>query len=178
MKKKKGCLITSIVIFGLFAFGLIFGISQIMKDPEAYNSSSEAPKIDMILDASQYSRITFEELTDLLGEPSNTENWNYNGNDVVTYTYKNDSTYEFMMIDDQIVRFTILYDEPQELKTAAYVFPMYGITPSDNLKQIKTGSSVLKYHMVSDKIAEVFVPEVKDDSFDMIKFTYNLNYFD
>jgi len=181
--KKKGCLAASIII-GLFAFGLVFGIVQMMKDPDAYNTSNEVQDVDLIVDASQFSRITSAELVNVLGEPNNIENWNYKiteskSYDAVTYTYQNDQVYEFMLIDDQVVRFTIdSSSAPINFKNEGEIFPMFGITPSENLKKIQTAPSIIRYHLVSNKIAEVWIPDVKDESFGMIKFTYNLNYFD
>lgn len=187
MKKKKGCLVTVLIVIGLFSFGLIFGITQIIKNPEKYTTSSNTvSKVDMIIDVTQFSRITEDELIKIMGKPSDIEKWNYKISETrqyptITYTYnKNKMTYEFIIIEGKVVRFTINSEDAKiPFKNNQEVFPMFGITPSDNLKKIVDTGYAFRYHLVSDKIAEVLVLDIdkENKSFGIIKFTYNLNYF-
>lgn len=63
MNKKKGCLLPVFIIIGLFTFGLIFGISKIISNPENYsNVNKEQFKISMLIDANKFSRISPNEL--------------------------------------------------------------------------------------------------------------------
>lgn len=58
-----------------------------------------------IIDTTQFSRISSEELKSILGEPESIDEWTYEGYPTTTYTY-NSGNDEFMIIDDAVVRFT------------------------------------------------------------------------
>ena len=81
-------------------------------------SSEEIP---VILDADAYSRISSEQLVELLGEPKSTEDWN-NENSKGTfqmqlYTYDLDGMYaEFILYENTVVKIRCFATEPWEIK--------------------------------------------------------------
>ncbi|MEI8200548.1 MAG: hypothetical protein WCG21_10830 [Eubacteriales bacterium] len=127
-----------------------------------------------IVDATQFSRITSEELKSILGEPESVDEWTYEGYPTITYTYNSDND-EFMIIDDAVVRFThygkTVYNSNSE------IFTLFGIMPSKEIVKAADTGTALRYHNVSDKIADVWILDIEDKTFDIIKITYNLNYF-
>lgn len=44
-KVRKGCLVPSLVFIGLIGFGLIFGLMQVIENPEQYSKKSELGKV-------------------------------------------------------------------------------------------------------------------------------------
>lgn len=127
-----------------------------------------------IIDATQFSRISSEELKSVLGEPESIDEWTYEGYPTTTYTY-NSGTDEFMVVDNTVVRFThygrTAYDAESD------IFHLFGITPGKGTAKVADTGATLRYHMVSDKIAEVWILGIEDKTFDIIKITYNLKYF-
>jgi len=107
MKKGKvGCL----VIVLIFIDALVFGISQVMKDPEKYQKSEKT--VDIIFDASSVSRLSIEELISKMGEPSTKEDWMNKTSkgdfNVSTYNYDKECVhYEFIIAEDSVVRLSI-----------------------------------------------------------------------
>jgi len=180
MNKKKGCLLPVFIIIGLFTFGLIFGISKIVSNQEEYsNVNKEQSKVSMLIDANKFSRISPDELKKILGEPSNIEKWNNKtskGNiPMITYTYEN-GKYEFLIADNHVVRFN--YYGKQSFNNKNDLFTLFGITPSSNMKKITDTGSAIRYQLVSDKIADFWVIDIENKTFNSVKITYNLNYFD
>lgn len=142
-----------------------------------------------IIDANKYSGITSEELVKEMGEPEKIDEWNNTKSDgtkypVKTYIY-NSNKYEFLVADNKVIRLSVYSDkymtgegEDFNLNSKEDIFPMLGIEPSDNLTNVVDNNVALRYQMVSDKIADVWLPEVKDKSFSMVKITYDLRYFE
>lgn len=172
-----------LLVFGfLFLFGLIFGITQMIQNPEKYSTTNnnEESSVKTLIDSSQFSRISISELIEIMEEPDNIEKWNYkspNGNeyDAITYSY---GDYEFLIIDGSVVRFN--FYGKQTFKTENDLFSLFGIKPSENIKKVVDNNLTLKYHLVSNKIAEFLITNINKEnkSFDTVKITYNLNYFD
>jgi len=133
-------------------------------------SASVAP----IIDATQFSRISSEELKSILGEPESADEWTYETYPTTTYTY-NSGNDEFMIIDDAVVRFT--HYGKTAYKSNGEIFTLFGITPSEETVKAADTGVVLRYRLVSDKIADVWILDIEEKTFDIIKITYNLKYF-
>ena len=146
---------------------------------------------NVIIDANQFSRITPEKLFSIIGNPSDTDKWNYKSSNgttykATTYTYDKKVCYEFLVIDNTVVRFTFnseKYNDPNgksvKFNDKNDLLPMFGITPSSEIKNISDTGVALRYQLVSDKIADFWVVGIdkENKSFDTVKITYNLNYF-
>lgn len=46
------------------------------------------------------------------------------------------------------------------------------------MKKIADTDSTIRYQLVSDKIADFWVIDIENKTFNSVKITYNLNYFD
>lgn len=64
-KRKYGCLMTAI-IFGMFSFSLIYGIFQILKDPDKYNTKTPAKNNENMLADMGVSEDEFKEIENIL----------------------------------------------------------------------------------------------------------------
>lgn len=147
-------------------------------------------KKDVVVDADQFSKITSEELIDKLGEPEKVEKWNNTKGDgskyeVNTYYY-NSGKYEFLVSDDSVIRFTVYSDKAMGVSENGFkytneddIFKMFGIETSSNLNKVIDNNVALRYQLVSDKVADVWIPAIeKNKTFDIIKITYDLRYFE
>lgn len=146
-----------------------------------YGCTSQAnSNVETIIDVTQYSRITPEKLVELVGKPKEIEENNFNsanGNiyPMVTYYYDTIGECEFLIIDNAVVRLNI-YKEMQYTNEKD-VFKMLGISTTNNTKKIADTGVALRYSPVSDKVADLWITNIKDKKFDIIKVTYDLRYF-
>lgn len=176
----------------LIALALIFMLVGCGSTATSKNSVVATPvATNAIIDANQFSSITPENLISIMGTPSSIDKWDYkspNGTTykAITYSYNKKVCYEFLVIDNSVVRFnfnsekfndnngkSIKFNDKKEL------LPMFGITPSSDIKNISDTGVALRYQLVSDKIADFWVVDIdkENKSFDTVKITYNLNYF-
>ncbi|GFN35823.1 hypothetical protein [Tepidimicrobium xylanilyticum] len=178
-KKPKGCLYIAIAFFVIVLLGaIIASISD--------NSSEQAIKEeDIIIDVSQFSRISPEQLIEIMGEPDSKQEWNYkssNGNTYPTITYVyNNGDYEFLIIDGKVVEFNIYSSENNIMKytNEASIFPMFGITPADTMLKVADTGSALRYESVTDKIDDFWIPILnpEEGTIDAVKIIYDRTYF-
>ena len=175
----------------LLAIGLIFTLLGCGSASTTKESTYKDVVTEVIIGANQFSRITPEDLISIMGKTSDIDKWNYtspNGQvyEATTYTYNNGVCYEFIVIDNSVVRFTFHSEKYNGVNGKSIKFndtndllPMFGITPSNSIKKVADTGVALKYHLVSDKIAEFWVVDIDkaNKSFDTAKITYNLNYF-
>lgn len=169
----------------ILCFGLITLFITACTNP----TSTKETAIEPIMNANQFSTISKIELGNILGEAKITEDWNYsspNGNSYKTttcgYDIRDGLYAEFMIIDDSVVRCTIYtnwYSDPVDLGVGLdkELLEMFDIVPNDNLKVIANTNSALRYRPVSDTVAEFWALS-SDDKIDMVKITFNLNYFE
>lgn len=172
----------------LLTFVLALGLMSCGKSSS--NSQSSTVAVEKIIDVNQFARITSEDLKKIMGEPENIEDWNFDSSNgksypTKTYTYKN-GEFEFMIIDNSVVRMNIHSEKYNKTdgKSITFndeksLFSILGIEPSSNVKKVDDTGAALKYQLVSDKVAEVWVAimDKKAKTMDEIKITYNLNYF-
>lgn len=146
-------------------------------------------EIEVIIDATQFARISVEELTNILGEPQKVEEYKWiksSNNEKIEgslYIYENNK-FEFLVTDDSVVRLNVYsgeywgYDDSvMSFKKKDDIFNMFGIVPSERLKKVADTNSALRYSPVSDKVADVWIEDINKNNFGVAKITYNLNYF-
>lgn len=143
---------------------------------------------DVIEDAVQFSRITAEELVEIMGEPSSREDWKYNGETpFTTYYYdKNGNHYEFIVADNCVVRLT-LYSEDYWNNTGSRfsykgakedICKAFNVELGENAKKAADTGAAFKISPVNDKIAVFDIQDMDEETYGFVKITYNLNYFE
>lgn len=189
MKKGKvGCLVIVLIFIG----GLIFGITQIVKDPEKYQKSEKS--VDVIFDASSVSRISVEDLISKMGEPIEKEDWinkTTKGNfDVSTYTYDKEGIhYEFIITENSVIRLNVYSNLnwnkagdnfKYKQKNKEDILSLFGIVPNENAKKSADNGSTFRISPVSNTVADFNVQGINetDKTFEFVKITYNIKYFD
>lgn len=147
--------------------------------------------VTVIEDVEQFSRITIDELTSIMGEPASEEQWvnktNKGDFNVTTLQYdKNSNHYEFILADDAIVRVSIYSENYWNGTGDRFSFSgdkkdiarSFNITLGENAKKITDNNTTYTLSPVNDKVAEFDVQDVNSDTYGFVKITYNLNYFD
>lgn len=182
-KKNKGCLIATIIIL-LFIVGLIFGISQIIQNSEKYNSTFNPN--NMILNVSNFSRISINELISTMGKADRIEDWENKtskGNfPLKIYTYgKEDYYLEFISYNDVVVKLRCFSNTTWSYKgkNKKDILSMFGVTFGKNAKITVNNGATYKISPVSDKVAKFEVYNLdKNNTFNIVYVTYDLNYFE
>lgn len=178
------------IIVSIIALIVIINVCVYNSRPSVNNQVSEnQTKTELIIDANQFSRITSEQLIEIMGQPEKTEYWNQ-PNGTTTYPatvyYYQNNRFEFMVIDNSVVRLTVNSDKYNDRNADSFhytdkasIFSMFGITPSNSTKTIADTGFALRYHLVSDKIADFWISGMDSSArtFDCVQITYNLNYF-
>lgn len=157
-------------------------------DTPADNTSAD---VSVIENVEQYSRISREDLVTIMGEPASEEEWTNKTSKgdflVTTLTYdKNTYHYEFIIADDAVVRLSIYSEQDWNNTGDLFTFSgekeditkLFNVTLGDNSKIITDNSFTFIISPVNDKIASFNVQDINDDTFGLVKITYNLNYFD
>lgn len=152
-------------------------------------SNETKSKVDILIDVNQYARVTSEELVKLLGEPESIEDYEWSvpktGESIVgkLYIYQKNK-FEFVLFEDSVARLNVYsgqywgYDDSViEFQKEEDIFSMFNIQPNNNLKKIEDTNYALRYSQVSDKVADVWIQDIKENTLGSAKITYNLNYF-
>lgn len=171
---------------------LLFIIMCILVGCSSTNGESSTQtndNVQVIIKAEDYSRITSEELTTRLGEPTSIEDYTYvaatSGEtiDGTLYTFGN-GKFEFIVADNMVVRLHVNsgeywgYDDSTfEYLGEKSVFQMFNITPSDSLKKTADTGVSLRFSPVNDKVADLWIHSIEDDKFGSAYITFNLNFF-
>lgn len=153
------------------------------------SNQTKETNIEPIIDANQFSRISSEQLVQIMGEPESISDFEWTipttGENIVgkLYVYEQNK-FEFVLFEDEVVRMTYYsgnymgYDDSSvSFKDEEEIFSLFNIAPNEHLKKIKDTNFALRFTPVSDKVAELWVQEIQNDQFDIAKVTYNLNYF-
>lgn len=142
-------------------------------------TSSQVQPIEVIFDATAYSRISPEKLIEFMGEPDDIEDWNYdNGSKVypVTTYYYNKAKLSFMIADESLIRAT-LEDSAIKFSDDAIMYATFGIpAPSTAKKYIDTGTAK-RYQDVGGGIEDIWLL-LDNDEITIAKFTYDVRYFE
>jgi hypothetical protein len=114
-------------------------------------------EVTEIMDANKFSRITAEELVKAMGDPE---------------------SIEFMLIDNSVIRLTYYSGNKEQFNNERDIFKMFNIVLSSNMKKVSDTGVALRYQMISDKIADIWITGIDKKTFDVVKVTYNLKYFE
>lgn len=163
-------LITIVLILSLCL--VIYGCSTV---------SESSNSVETILDVTQFFRIPPEKLIELIGEPKEVDEWNFdkpNGTTypVISYYYDILGECEFLVIDNKVVRLNI--SNEMQFNNEKDIFKMFGISYTDNTKKIADTGYALRYSPVSDNVADLWILNINNKTFDSVKVTYDLRYFD
>lgn len=181
MKKGK---VIGLVIGFIFIGAIVFGILRVAQNHENYQGNSD---VNVILDASSFSRITIEELTSKMGDADSVEDWNNKTQkgdfQMKIHAYQKEDYYlEFITFENVVVKLRCFADEPwkYEGKNKDIIFSMFGVVPGENAKKSVDTGVTYKFSPVSDKVAEFEIYNLDDKAktFDTVYIGYNLNYFD
>lgn len=176
--KKIFCLITTILLCGI-----CISCSSSSKETNA--------SIDIIEDVEQFSRISMNELKNIMGEAVSVEDWTNKTSkgdfNVTTLSYdKNSNHYEFIIADDSVVRLTIYSNSYWNNEGERFLIAndkkdickSFNIVLGENVKKVTDNNFSYTLSPVNDKVAMFDVQDIDSDTFGLVKITYNLNYFD
>lgn len=150
-------------------------------------TSGAVKEVEPIIDVTQFSRITPEELKVKLGEPvaEYDEKWTNPGTgeefDMKSYDYEVNGYYtEFLVIDSMVVRMNVFASDKENnefvLNKNKDIFNMIEIEPRESLIIVADNDMVARYSSVSDRVGEVWAI-IDNKEVETLKVTYNLNYF-
>ena len=164
-RQKKVMLASFMVGVSSLIIGLIIG------SPEPEPVMNET-----IIDVTQFSKISPDELVKILGEPKEKENWQFDNGikkfDTTTYKYC-DGNCEFHIIDGKVVRFNYL--TPEDATNTAKLLRKFGLNYSDLEIYNNTGTA-FRYRSKIDGIDDVYIlTDEKKTS--LVRVTYDMTYF-
>jgi hypothetical protein len=156
---------------------------------KATNNKSESVMI--IEDVEQFSRISVEELKNIMGEPVSEESWTNKTSkgdfQFTTLSYDKDSNhYEFIIADNSVIRLSIYSDNYWNKSGDRFLIngeksdicKSFNITLGDNAKKTAGTNYAYTLSPVNNKIAMFDVQDIDGETYGFVKITYNLNYFD
>ncbi|GKU79855.1 hypothetical protein [Paenibacillus sp. L3-i20] len=170
-----------------FFLSLIFFISFIVSvaiepAPETANnkditqSAEKASKVNVIINASQFSGITLTELKDIMGTPESVKGWNFKAPsrtyEATDVTYENNK-FEFIIIDNKVVRLTY-YGSTDEYSNDQQIPELFGIKMTPGMSVNSNGGSI-RFGSIDDKIDDLWVTTL--DIAATYKVTYDMTYF-
>ncbi|KXG78290.1 hypothetical protein [Thermotalea metallivorans] len=182
MKKKKGRAMKIIVVLLFLGAVITFvGKSGVL--------TTVQKETEILIDVNQFAKITPEELIAIMGEPISKEEWNFTTSKgkfpTTSYYYDN---YEFLVINDMVVRMNIRSDkyfddnaESIKFSTKKSILKMLNIKYDPNRTKLVADTGVsLRFQPVSDKVADVWcsLMDGKNKTIDEIKVTFDLTYLD
>ncbi len=187
-KKKGGFFKFLIAIFIIIVY-----VYAVQLNNEKVETSNQVKGNNVIADVTEYSRISAKELKSMLGKPDDRIEWvnktsmgNFN---LVTYSYDIDNMhYEFIFSDDAVIRLT-LYSEKYwagsgkdfkyTKKKKEDILSLFCITSSSDAKIVADTGYAYRISSVSENVADVWLTGINSDTntFDSVKITYNLDYF-
>lgn len=193
-KKGQGCIIP--VFISLIIFIALIQITTSVKNNDADSKTgSEQEKtsdiINVIEDVTVFSRITVDELKNIMGEPQFEEKWTSSTSkgdfEVTTLAYdKNSNHYEFIIADNSVVRLTIYSNQyfNNEGDLFSYsgdkdnMLKMFNVETENDAKVTVDNNVTYRVSPVNSKIADFDVQDIAGTEFGLVKITYNLKYFD
>lgn len=172
LKKRKGCLPVFLAFIALCACFTIFVIQK----GEKPTAQSELP---ILIDATQFSRISEEKLVELIGEPTEIEQWrnktsDISGYDMTTYAYVDgDVCYSYAFTTNMAGEKPLVYmivdfnynGEGSNLECGLdkAIFERFGITPSKYVKVEADTGYAIRWSGVSNEVYEVWAQIISND---------------
>lgn len=147
---------------------------------EADNISVPFEEDLLIIDAQKFSGVSSAKLIELLGEPDITEEGNFTGVikvPCIWYTYDKVEQLEsvdFALINDEVIHlvsYTDL-DFPKNKELEAVGLDI----PKEEVGILPTAPSALRLRTPTTNIDEIWYDNIKGDTFNFLKITYNLMY--
>lgn len=169
IKKKNG----KLVFISLISSILFLLLGIVSNSTVDFNNKNE-----IIIDASQFNNINPNQLVELMGQPELIEEWEFKlsenrSYDVKTYLY-NDDAYEFMIIDNKVVRFT--YNGQRiDYQNSIKLIRLFNLEIDDGIKLVREDSSIIRYQNVNNYVDDFWVT-IFDDNI-TLKITYDMKYF-
>lgn len=181
--------------FGIIALVLIVIIFIATIGSNNDNSSSDDPKPStstndpvspsentVVLDIEKYGNISADELVALVGEPDEISQSTCQGAfeiPCVYYEYSNANTLgevSFVLVNDQVVRFTSYSEYPYESKDA--VLAQFGITKASSCAVAADTNVALRYRCPSAKVDDFWINLIDGDTFEFLQITYDMEYYE
>lgn len=160
-------------------------ISAVILFSACYSKQSESVESDvqLLIDVTQFSKITSDQLIEIMGEPKDIEQWDdmiapnrtYN---ITTYGYQVDGVdFEFNFINGMLIYMIAESPSADGLNVGINndVFQRFGIVPKRNNLTGKSGPLFARWTVLNDDIAGVWV-QGKDEIANWIKITYDIQY--
>lgn len=173
-KKRTGLTVLLVVV------GTIFGIVVLLAVLGAVLSSTIKPESNVIVDATQFSGKTLDELQEMLGE------FTYGGNveliyndgstvDGDSYGYEAESWWgNFSFVDGKLDSFQFWANEPIPYRDTSDILGCFGIEPSQSIREEANTGSAIRWESVTEDIAEVWVQEMDymEKTFSIVRIRY------
>ena len=166
---------------------ILIGLVGIILYLTGCNKEVSAPKVEVnpVLDVTQFSNMTQNDLLAKLGEPLRKDEWiaksrTGKGYPATSFHYEIDHVpIEFISIDQTIVRLDVLNLEHDEyklkIKEHQDILPLIGITPSDDMKVSVENSVTARYATVNDKVDDVWAT-LNHETVDSLRVTFDSSY--
>lgn len=175
-----GCLMKKILSIVLTLLAL-YGCSD----------STQGDDVEMIIDATQFSNLTSDELVNIMGEPESIEDYEWSipktNKSIVgkLYIYENNK-FEFILFEDTVTRLNAYsgvywgYDDSTFVFSSGKdVMKSFGITDTyKNMARTVNTGVVEKYEPVTEGIQKVEIHDIKENTFGLIRFTYDSNFYE
>ncbi|MCI1778085.1 MAG: hypothetical protein LKI04_29130 [Paenibacillus lautus] len=179
--KKKG--IATLYLFissiALLVIGITINAKEITPVSKASSSAGDDSALEVVMDANKFSRISPETLIQIMGEPESKEETDFKLSETrsykSTYYFYGNNKYEFMIIDNEVVRFTYNGEYREKSDNERELFSIFKINPGPNVKKVEDIPNATRYQMVNDKIADFWVSFGSNST--IYKVTYNMDYF-
>jgi len=151
------------------------------------NKVASAPELEakQMMDISQYSRITLDELLTKLGEPLREDELIFkspNGKEypAMTYIFEIDHyPFEFIAVENTIVGLNLLNLENEEYKLKVdshkEVLGLTGIIPGEDMVTLVEDAVTARYSSVNDTVDEVWAT-MDNKSVDLLRVTFETEY--
>jgi hypothetical protein len=163
----------------------LFGIITFLS---GCNKAVSAPivEVNQVIDVSQYSQITPNDLITKIGKPLRTDEWTFESPkgqkySATSYNYEIDHyPIEFIVIKNAIVRMNVYTSENKEnilnIKLHKDVLSLSGIIPGKDMTTVIENTVTARYSSVSDDIGEVFAT-LDNMAVDFLRVTFDTKYF-
>lgn len=181
---KKKPKVRTVIIALLFIIIFSIVLVESSKKGKNINANTENNEENIIVDVSKFSKITPEQLTEIMGKPESKEEWNFESSNgkvypTTTYTYKN-GDYEFLVIDGKVVEMNIYGSEANKMSYTDEdsIFGLFGITPADTILKVGDTGVALRYESVTNSIDDFWVTIDSDKKIlNTVKIMYDRTYF-
>lgn len=141
------------------------------------NDVVESQEVDVLFDVTEYARISADELNGKLGEPNEVEEDYMNGS-LVSYDHEIGHL-EFIIHEDSVTRMNIWSNDAWSGEGEALPYhgedtmSYFNVEATRDFKVNDTGST-FTISPVSDEIAEFSMELIDEDTFDLLKVTYDV----